>query len=103
MNQKIKRAFKELKKQGIIAKMSFKCCQNCALTAIHDKKGNNVGCVFYTHQDTESFQKDGKLYLSFSAFNGNHAGIAATVINALTKVGLSPQWNGNINTRIQVL
>lgn len=57
--QKIRSAFAELRKDGIFARMSFRCCQNCARYEIRVDKGDPKNFVFWTKQGDVVFDEEG--------------------------------------------
>jgi len=99
--ERIKGAFKELRKRGYACRMNFMCCGSCASYALHEKYDgkDKKGHVFYSRQGEEAFyEKRGyrlrgksddlqaNLYLSWS---GDGYEIAAV----LRKHGLVIEWD----------
>lgn len=106
-------AFDELKAAGIIAEQNYWCCQTCASGDVHAalkkarKSGGAVprGYIYYHEQDTEGAIHGEGLFLAYGAEQRDKAAnlaIAREVVETLQKHGLAPDWNGNLNTRIQV-
>jgi len=97
--EKIKNAFKDLRKHGYFARMNFWCCQSCACADIPEKYKDKF--VFYHNQDNEAIKMGGNirgvLYLSHG-----EGGDANEICTVLRKNGLDASWNGNMNTRIMV-
>jgi hypothetical protein len=102
--ERVKNAFKELRKRGYACRMNFMCCGSCASYALHEKydgKGKK-GHVYYSRQGEDAFRcSEGgwgrgertdrlhsNLYLSWS---GDGYEIAAV----LRKHGLNVEWEGS--------
>jgi hypothetical protein len=100
---KISNAFKNLRKNGWFARMSFWCCQSCGCAAVPE--GFNNKFVFYHKQDAEAFDREGNLggknkrtmYLTHG-----EGGDANEIVKALNNHGLNTDWNGDMNIRIMV-
>ena len=111
-------AFADLRKQGLIARVNFMCCQGCAGYAIADsvskmpkeKAAKVKGCVFWHHQDEEDIRERGSLYLAYGDLNTTVHGkvglmteeIGKMVVETLKKWGLKVEWNGDGGERISV-
>lgn len=112
------RAFARLEDAGVVARQDFTCCQNCGHHEIQEEieKAGALrpvrGYTFYHHQDTERAAEGGRLYLAFGAVMPDgtskeewlqaEARIADEVVAALRAQGLSPSWNGEVTSRIEV-
>lgn len=104
----LSKAFQEMRKNGLVAKQNFTCCQSCGSSEGWEevKKEGKLGLVFYTHQDKEN-KKKGYLYLSYSGWD--EAGrrgtkeVGESIVRILLEYGLGVEWNGSIDTRIKVL
>ncbi len=94
---RIRDAFKDLRKLGYFARMNFWCCQTCAWYAVPEDKAEKV--VFFHHQDADSFDKIGNLeremYLAWS-------GDPQVIIDTLNNHDLIATHDGNEYTRIMV-
>lgn len=104
------KAFKDLRKEGLIAKQNFMCCRSCASCSIWNdidaSPGKYKGAVYYCKQDGDNLRKDGRFYLGFGAADTDDDKVA-TLIGQLTKVvlekhGLNVEWDGSANTRLLV-
>ncbi len=117
VRSKVLDVFKELRKQGFLARAKFLCCQSCAGYELATRAeamltdGKNVkGAVFWTRQDEESFWRTGRLYLSYGEIHTTGFGriglstkeIGKLVCNLLSKFGVSYEWNGSPDERIMV-
>lgn len=93
---RVKGAFKELRKRGYACRMNFMCCGSCAAYAMSQKHSDKKGHVYYSRQGEDAFYGDWRrrhkhddlqsnLYLSWS---GDGYEIAAV----LRKHGLRVEW-----------
>ena len=118
LRERIKEAFKTLRKEGFIARMDFLCCQSCAGyqiatdAAVMVKAGKKVnGCVYYHHQDADSLnQHEPEVLLAFGQIESNElrtigmstGDVGGHVVTALEAVGCTVEWDGNPGKRILV-
>lgn len=122
--EKLNQAFKLLRKNFLVARQNFRCCQSCAGSEIAtdvEKKldaGKRVdGWVFYHHQDHqgafESYRgrtMSGELHLAYTGGSTNKYednGISTLEVGkivavALEQVGLAYEWDGSSDQRILV-
>lgn len=71
--ERLVKAFADLRRQGLIARANFMCCQGCAGSAIADEvskmpkeKATKVrGCVYWHHQDEDNIREAGNVYLAY--------------------------------------
>ena len=95
--------FKKIRKEGFIARQNFKCCQSCAMVAIDNIYGNledGSNYVFYTNQEAESFEKNGKLFqIIYLAWGGDGDKIKSII----QEHGFEVEWNGSKDECIGVL
>lgn len=127
--QKLNAAFSSLRKEGFIAKQSFKCCGSCAgydiATKVKEmtpaKRERVKGTVFYTRQDAAALRGDerrwpyrggsSKLYLAYGQVSVHEMGdfglptevAGRKVVEALTAAGLEVEWNGSPDEKIVVV
>ena len=118
--KKLTEAFKLLRKDKIIARQNFWCCQSCACYAIEKiikiltEKGKTVqGYCYYHSQDNESLQKGNSFFLAFG--NALHNSVAETekekqtlevgkkIVKLLNGQGIQTEWNETSGTRIKVI
>ena len=110
IKQNISAAFKELRKNGIYARMNYWDCQSCGWAVIRSdakKFGykNLQGFAFYHHQDNESLKKYGELYIAYGSATddyGDTVKVGELIKNTLSKHGLNAVWNGDTSERILV-
>ncbi len=105
-------AFEELDRAGIVARQTFTCCSTCGHYEIWDeirqaKEEHPVeGYVFYHMQDTESAAAGGGLFLAYGAVEEGEEALIAVgrkIVLAMERAGLRTEWNGQGNTRIQIV
>ena len=93
MNKKnLNKAFRELRKEGFIAKQNFMCCQTCAWAAIPEKEKK---VVFYHRQDNDTLKSKNSCYIAWKG-NGNQ------IIEIFNKNGVRTHWDGLDSTRIEI-
>jgi hypothetical protein len=121
----VKEAFRNLRKDGFVAKMNYLCCGSCAAANIgadFDKKvleglqPNHYpkGVVFFHQQDNQHFEDKGVLYLCYGDIEGSESKaktelptieVGKKVIEAFIKAGIPQtqiEWDGNEDTRIKI-
>jgi hypothetical protein len=96
MNKKLlNRAFRDLNKNGFIAKQNFSCCQSCGSYEIaNDNPGEPY--VFYHRQDTKICKIYHTLHLAWSG-DGNK------IVEILKSNDLEVEWDGSETSRIKIL
>ncbi len=108
---KLDQAFAALQQQGIVARQNFTCCQNCGLAEMGDeiaefaKHTDPIGYTFYHQQDTESAELDGSFCLAYGTVGGDEndaLAIGGKVRQTLEAHGLTVEWNGQLDRRIEV-
>lgn len=106
--KKLNQVFKELRRQGLIARQNFTCCSTCGNYEGWqevERRGKR-GLVFYHRQDVETLEK-GYVYLAFCG--GDEAPYLSTiqvgelVMEILQRYGLQVEWNKDPGTRIKVI
>lgn len=102
-------AFKDLRKQGIIARANFMCCGGCAAGAIAEKlgtgRGQKVGGVYWHNQDEKGIHRNGGLHLGFGSLEGDESSeraLGEKVVGLLQAHGIKTEWDGNPTRRIWV-
>jgi len=111
-------AFKNLRKQGLIARANFLCCSNCAGSEIEsyvsnlpEEKAKRIkGCVFWHKQDEDDIWRHGEMYLAYGSIDSSKHGevglptkeVGELVVRALKEQGLSVEWDGDPHVRILV-
>ncbi len=117
-NVKLNKAFRYMRREGLIARQSYLCCSSCADSKIasdvddqSDTKRNKVkGACFYNKQNTEHARITGNLYLSYGPINTYTHGqvglgtqeVGKIVVKCLEEAGLVVEWNGDVQKRILV-
>ena len=90
---KIRKAFRELRKNGYFARMNFWCCQSCAWSMVPD---GNDNAVFFHQQDNETLERSNNCYLAW-------AGDGDYIVSVLKEHDISVDWDGSPNTRIHII
>lgn len=93
--------FKDLRKQGFIARQNYACCQSCGWAQVEDDYDVNddSNIVFYHGQDADSFENGELKNLIHLAWQGNGDLIKET----FEKYGFNVDWNGSEHKRIAIL
>ena len=93
-HDKVKAMFKDLRKEGFTARMSFMCCRSCAWSKLgNEGKKDNDNIVFFSSQSSAD---DTYLYLSWS-------GNAEKICKAAEENGLLAVWNGEKDRSIMLI
>jgi len=119
---RLNNAFKEMRKQGLITRQNYLCCQTCAGYGIttdvvemikngRKKKEDIKGCVFYHHQDNELLKRNHSFYLAFGSLDSKELGliglntkdVGKIVCDCLSKNQIEHSWNGEETERILVV
>lgn len=121
--EKVALVFKQLRKEGFIARMNFSCCGSCAGYEIGQEFDDAVknglpkekwprGGVFWNKQSDASFWEDGELYIAYGAITAE-ASKASTPLTdkqvgdrlkqLLDEQGLAVDWDGDPDKKIKVL
>lgn len=105
-------AFAALERAGVVARQHFTCCGTCGLAEIDreiaaaDAGGVRTrGYTFYHWQDTEAAVEGYGIYLYYgSCAEGEAADLAIgrEIEAELSRQGLAPVWNGQLDRRIEV-
>ena len=117
---KLSKAFKLLRKEGLIAKQNFSCCGSCGCYEIGEqakarakKLGKFLkGYVFFNRQSTQSMYQTGTVNLSYAAFYTRtykkrkecftDVEIANLIVDKMSEVGLATEWNGDTDKCVTV-
>lgn len=105
-------AFAALEQAGVVARQHFTCCGTCGLAEI-DREiaaaeaggGRARGYTFYHWQDTEAAVEGYGICLYYGACEEGEAADLAVgheIASELRRQGLRPEWNGRLDTRIEV-
>lgn len=86
---KIRAAFKELRKMGWFARQSFWCCQGCGCNAVPEKYKNKF--VFYHRQDAEHI-RGGNIDKYGVYLTHGEGGNTTEILEILNKHGLNIEW-----------
>lgn len=111
--------FPKLRKEGMICRANFSCCQSCGgyeiaeyVTKMMEKERAKVmGTVFWHRQDEEGLQETGDMCLAFGQIGTQKFGdiglttveVGTMLVNELTKAGVDWEWNGTEDERVRVM
>lgn len=112
---RLKAAFDTLEDEDIVARENFTCCGRCGASEIVDEiedfaveTGRRAkGYVFFHQQDTERAIEGEGLYFNYGTADPDWSeekslAIGARLFDVLKSVGLRPQWDGDLGSRIAV-
>ncbi len=101
---RVRDAFAALEAEGVVARMSFTCCQTCGHAEIGDEKGAaSRGYVFFHQQDAEGLAPGAsEVFLAYGGFQVPDEVVAREVVAALTSQGLAVEWDGTASQRVRV-
>lgn len=115
--ENLNNAFKEMRKEGLIARQNFLCCGNCAGYAITGlaekavKAGKKfTGVVYYHAQDNDRKKRGQDFNLGYGAVDSNEMGklglgtlkVGHLVCDTLKKHGVIYEWDGKPETTVLI-
>lgn len=122
MKERLGRAFRAMRKAGLLARQNFECCSSCAGYAISQraedlissgkkKKEDIKGCCFYHAQDNDDLVMGNAFYLAYGPMGTQkydtvglpNEQVAEIIIKCLKDEGIEIEWDGSGDTRIFVL
>ncbi|NHC46979.1 DUF6891 domain-containing protein [Motilibacter aurantiacus] len=113
-SDRLDRVFNRLELEGVVARMSFTCCQACGCAEVGDEVQpgqERHGYVFFHSQDAEGLiDPDAALLLTYGAleaadeevWQATSLAVGEQVVAALRAEGLTVHWDGRLEQRIQV-
>ncbi len=106
--KKLNRFFRDLRKEGFLAKQNWMCCLGCGFAALTEEElRDKKGVVFYHKQDSERLEDSKGVYLAFDVGPGA-SGLTQKNIGHIVYCtaknldGLIVEWNGNPDNRIRI-
>ena len=111
----VNKLFKMCRAVGLFARQNYWCCNSCGCAALEsDMQPKHVGWLFYNQQDTDAFVFDGvedsvlwrPLWLTYGDPKGDPEDTIAVghmILALMSELGLQTEWDGNPNTRINIL
>lgn len=117
---KLRNAFEELEKQGILSRMNFSCCSNCGgyeITQIAVEKIKNgtpkeaiKGCCFWHNQDEDGWKEGYNLMLRYGDMSSTEFGdiglstleVGKLICTELDKQNIVYNWDQDPNKCIEV-
>ena len=116
-NDRLERAAVALEANGILVRQNFSCCQACGFDRIPTEvesaatNGQTVRGVIFSHWNDTERAIDGRgLGLSYAAIGAYSPAqyplaaqtVAAELVEALRREGLSVRWSGSLDQRVTV-
>lgn len=101
-------AFDDLERAGVVARMSFTCCQTCGHDEIRaEATPQSRGYTFFHSQDADRLAPvTSELYLAFGSLTEDDPDldtrVGAEVVKTLVARGLAVDWDGRADTRIRL-
>ena len=113
-------AFRDLRKQGFLAKQDFTCCQSCGVSDLMDEAeflaqtGRDVkGGIFYHMQDTDNLREDGRCHIAYVSFDLSKGTsdaaleeaaivVGQVAVETLLRHGVKTEWDGTVARRIGI-
>jgi len=95
--EKVKAAFRELRKEGIQAKVNPADCMTCSLATFSGPKG-----VYFHSQDVQHFRGTGELAIRYFDNQGDARQLGRRIVDVFREHGLATKWSGNAGEVILV-
>jgi len=105
MRLRLRVAFGELRKDGILAEECLACCTTCATHELGEKinKEKALGGVYWHSQDEDGFRQYGPpLMIGFVDGSASGEEVARRAVLAFKEAGLEAKWDGSAGTKIEV-
>ena len=113
LKEKIRRVFKELRREGYLARMNYLCCCTCAEYDLSqkakelEKKGKEIeGVVYYHRQGEQGLWEYGDLCLYYGTYKDDDEmrsadrKIGEYIVQKFQSAGVDLEWDGNPNKAI---
>lgn len=98
-----------VRKQNILARSNFWCCQSCGCADLQDRfekapeDKKPAGYMFWHDQDDQRIESNESVMLCYGGFGPFESRtIGRKVVSILEENGFTCNWDGNDNTRIEV-
>lgn len=101
-------AFADLESLGVVARMSFACCNTCGASEIQDEADPNgperLGYTFFHSQEADRLgDTPGDLFLSFGGFDEMPAAMVGDIVaTTIARYGLDVDWGGEAGAKVRV-
>lgn len=107
LKQKMKEAFKEIRKEfDIYIRQGFSCCGSCGSYELHElcEKTGKKGYMFYSRQSKNSLYESGSVYFNFGSVNNNKntTQLGKNICRILRKHNVNFEWDGSKDTAILI-
>lgn len=105
---KLRRAFRLMRKRGLVARQGFTCCNTCGQSQIAVENPRPTRWAFYHKQDAEHLPA-GPLWIGYGSFDADgtqgtdRLEVGAIVRDCLVRAGLEPSWDGDPDMKIMVI
>lgn len=123
LKPKLAAAFRAMRREGLLAKQNYQCCQNCGgyavtLEAVDLIKSGKVkmkyhikGCCFYHDQDNDNLKVGQPFMLAYGDMDSTEFGkiglpteeVGKIVVKCLEAEGIEIEWDGTGDQRICVV
>ena len=102
--KKLRAAFTELRKDGILAEEAFSCCTTCATYELGQEinKKKALGGVYWNCQDEDGFRASGGVMIGFVDGSAKPAEVAKRAVMAFEHQGLKVKWDGSERQKIEI-
>lgn len=93
--EKIKIGFRNLRKNGYLARQNFMCCQGCGWAKLEEDYGEErtKKAVFYHRQDKEELDNGEPFFVCW-------VGDGHEIVKVLNDSGVTTDWDGDEGRRI---
>ena len=107
--RRLRLAFSEMRRYGILAEEDFLCCQNCGAHAMQKRAAEKfpedaqpIGYCFFHGQDTDILIEEGRTMLAFNGFGPvDSYPVGNIIVDCLRRAGIRCMWNGDVTKRIE--
>ena len=105
----IRRAFRELRKDGLICCENFACCTTCASSEISDILDENpgaLGAVSWNSQDEDDLRKTGRVMIGFLSSKDDpllQVQVGLRAAQAFRDAGLEAIWDESPGRKIEIM
>jgi hypothetical protein len=110
---KLTAAFRKLNRMGIVARERWQDCSSCGFAMMESemkrllgrRKTDIIGVAFYHDQDYDAMMEGKGIYIKFGSISQTDkadASVAKKIVKVLNGEGLTPEWDGDVETAIRV-
>ena len=115
LKEKIRNVFKELRREGYLARMNYLCCGTCACSSLPsrseelEKNGKEIkGVIFYHEQSEEGLWDYGNVCIYFGTHKDQDdmrttdRKMGEYLVNKFKDAGVDVEWDGSPRKAIQL-